>query len=56
MEDFAAPSFLCGVCLRKLQWRLGFDVLERYRLLGEAFGGMNTAQEQKWAKKQVSEH
>ena len=29
VEDFAAPFHLCGVCLRKMQWRLGFNVVGR---------------------------
>eukprot|EP00957_Ditylum_brightwellii_P208782 15358901-Ditylum_brightwellii.AAC.2 len=52
VEDFAAPSHLCGVCLRKLQWRLGFDVKGRYASLDKAFSDMGMEKEQKWAQKQ----
>uniref|UniRef100_A0A7S1YSY6 Archaemetzincin n=1 Tax=Ditylum brightwellii TaxID=49249 RepID=A0A7S1YSY6_9STRA len=52
VEDFAAPSHLCGVCLRKLQWRLGFDVKGRYASLATAFSDMGMEKEQKWAQKQ----
>jgi archaemetzincin len=32
-ESDRRPLHLCPVCLRKLQWSVGFDVLERYRAL-----------------------
>jgi archaemetzincin len=32
-ESDRRPLHLCPVCLRKLQWSIGFDVLERYRAL-----------------------
>jgi archaemetzincin len=32
-ESDCRPLHLCPVCLRKLQWRIGFDVLERYHVL-----------------------
>jgi archaemetzincin len=32
-ESDRRPLHLCPVCLRKLQWNIGFDVLERYRAL-----------------------
>jgi archaemetzincin len=32
-ESDGRPLHLCPVCLRKLQWSIGFDVLERYRAL-----------------------
>ena len=52
VEDFKAPSHLCGVCLRKLQWRVGFDVRNRYKLLSDAFGEMGMIKEKDWAEKQ----
>lgn len=55
VEDFAVPTHLCGVCLRKLQWRLGFRVKERYRLLAGCFGSTGMGKEQKWASKQAEE-
>ena len=33
VESDRRPLHLCPVCLRKLQWSIGFDVLERYRAL-----------------------
>mmetsp|Transcript_63351 Transcript_63351/g.187206 ORF Transcript_63351/g.187206 Transcript_63351/m.187206 type:complete len:506 (-) Transcript_63351:782-2299(-) len=54
VEDFLAPCVLCGVCLRKLQWRLGFDVRGRYELLAKSFDKMGMKKEHKWALKQCS--
>jgi archaemetzincin len=33
VESDRRPLHLCPVCLRKLQWSIGFDVLERYAAL-----------------------
>jgi len=52
VEDFQAPCHVCPVCLRKLQWRLGFDVSGRYALLSEAFIKMGLQKEASWTKKQ----
>lgn len=32
-ESDRRPLHLCPVCLRKLQWSIGFDVVERYRAM-----------------------
>lgn len=48
VEDFSAPSHLCPVCLRKLQFRLGFDVEERYEGLQRVFDKWNLRAESKW--------
>ena len=52
VQDFSAPTHLCGVCLRKLQWRLGFSVKTRYKLLSNQFANMGMEKEGKWANKQ----
>lgn len=54
VEDFAAPFHLCGVCLRKMQWRLGFDVVGRYELLADSFNDLGPTKEEKWTRKQVA--
>eukprot|EP00541_Cyclophora_tenuis_P012796 CAMPEP_0116541554 /NCGR_PEP_ID=MMETSP0397-20121206/546_1 /TAXON_ID=216820 /ORGANISM="Cyclophora tenuis, Strain ECT3854" /LENGTH=199 /DNA_ID=CAMNT_0004065507 /DNA_START=32 /DNA_END=631 /DNA_ORIENTATION=- len=54
VEDFAAPSHLCGVCLRKLQWRLGFSVTGRYTQLAKSFHAMGMHRESVWASKQAT--
>jgi len=53
VEDFNAPAHLCGVCLRKLQWRTGFDVRIRYKLLTDFFQRTGMTKEQKWTQKQI---
>ena len=52
VEDFKCPSHLCGICLRKLQWRAGFDVRQRYKLLSVAFDAMGMKKEKQWVQKQ----
>jgi hypothetical protein len=48
IEDFATPAIECGLCLRKLQFQLGFSVVDRYEALRKVFeeNSMNT--EAKW--------
>lgn len=50
VEDFSAPSHLCPVCLRKLQFRLGFNVEERYERLQRVFEKWDLKTESKWIK------
>ena len=52
VEDFQAPSHLCGVCLRKLQWRVGFNVISRCKSLSQCFTRMGMMRERNWAQKQ----
>lgn len=54
VEDFNAPSHLCGVCLRKLQWRTGFDVRLRYKLLSTVYDSMGMTKEREWTLKQFN--
>jgi hypothetical protein len=48
VEDFSAPAHLCPVCLRKLQFRLGFDICERYEGLLALFEKWRLAPEARW--------
>jgi len=52
VEDFRAPSNLCGICLRKLQFRTGCDIVERYKKLSDAFRKMGFVKEEVWTLKQ----
>ncbi|GFH53607.1 hypothetical protein CTEN210_10083 [Chaetoceros tenuissimus] len=54
VEDFKAPSHLCGICLRKLQWRTGFNVRMRYKLLTNYFESVGMGKEETWARKQLA--
>jgi hypothetical protein len=50
VEDFTAPAYLCPVCLRKLQFRLGFDVLARYEGLLAVFQKWDLTPEARWIR------
>lgn len=58
VEDFAAPAHLCGVDLRKLQFRLGFNVSARYGELASVWKSWGCKNEAKWycqRKKEANE-
>jgi archaemetzincin len=54
VEDFSAPAHLCAVCLHKLQFRMGFDVPQRYQRLLGVFkaGGLN--KEARWVERRLA--
>lgn len=54
VEDFAAPFQLCPVCLRKMQWRLGFNVLGRYRKLLQISHSYGWSKEASWYERRVN--
>jgi archaemetzincin len=47
-ESDRRPLHLCPVCLRKLQWSIGFEVLERYRALENVCRADGFADEADW--------
>jgi archaemetzincin len=47
-ESDARPLALCPVCLRKLQFSIGFDVVERYRRLREFYDKAGFALQAPW--------
>jgi len=49
----AAPLHLCPVDLRKLQWSIGFDVLERYRRLRDFYAQAGLNDESAWMEKRL---
>jgi len=53
VEDFAAPAHLCAVCLRKLQFRMGFDVPQRYKNLLGVYSEGGMTKEAKWVQKRL---
>jgi len=53
VEDFAAPFELCPVDLRKMQWRLSFDVIGRYRGLRDFFAAHGLAEEVRWLDRRL---
>lgn len=55
IEDYAAPSHLCPVCLRKLQLKFAFNVLERYRKLQEIYAKFGLKGEVIWTQKLLAD-
>jgi archaemetzincin len=52
-EADARPLHLCPVDLRKLQWSIGFDVLERYRRLRDFERQAGFEDEAQWLEKRI---
>jgi archaemetzincin len=47
-ESDSRPLFLCPVCLRKLHYSIGFDVVERYQRLLSFYNDVGFTQEAEW--------
>jgi archaemetzincin len=47
-ESDAQPLHLCPVCLRKLYFNVGFDIVERYRDLQEFYRKVDMKAEAEW--------
>ena len=52
-ESDRRPLHLCPVCLRKLQWSIGFDVIERYRALERVCRADGFADEADWFSRRI---
>jgi archaemetzincin len=52
-EDDRGPLHLCPVCLRKLQWSAGFDVVKRYRELERVCRAAGLTEEAGWVAREV---
>ncbi len=52
-ESDARPLHLCPIDLRKLQWSVGFDVVERYRKLLEVVTAAGFEDEAEWTRKMI---
>lgn len=52
-ESDRRPLHLCPVCLRKLQWSIGFDVVERYRALERATRANGFVDEAGWLNHRI---
>jgi archaemetzincin len=52
-ESDRRPLHLCPVCLRKLQWSIGFDVLERYRALERLTRADGFTDEADWFNRRI---
>jgi archaemetzincin len=53
VEDFSAPAHLCGVCLRKVQFRMGFEVVARYERLKDVFQRGVLQKEARWVERRL---
>jgi archaemetzincin len=53
-ESDRRPLHLCPVCLHKLQWNIGFDVLERYRALERVTRADGFADEADWLSQRIT--
>jgi archaemetzincin len=52
-ESDARPMYLCPVCLRKLQFSIGFDVVDRYRKLLDFYQKAGFDQEARWVSNRL---
>ena len=52
-ESDRRPLHLCPVCLRKLQWNIGFDVLERYSALERVNRAFGFTDEADWLSRRI---
>jgi archaemetzincin len=52
-ESDARPLSLCPVCLRKLQFSIGFDVVDRYGMLLDFYQRMGFENEAEWVLKRL---
>jgi archaemetzincin len=52
-ESDRRPLRLCPLCLRKLQWNLGFDVIQRYENLLQFYQDHNFREETEWTKGRI---
>jgi archaemetzincin len=47
-ESDRRPLRLCPICLKKLQWNMGFDIIKRYERIKEFFEDQDLHQEAEW--------
>jgi archaemetzincin len=52
-ESDRRPLHVCPVCLRKLHWSIGFDVLERYAALERTNRGAGFSDEADWLSRRI---
>jgi len=52
-ESDRRPLHLCPVCLRKLQWSIGFEVVKRYEALRQFYRTAGFADEEKWSRQRL---
>lgn len=55
IEDYAAPSHFCVICLHKLQHRLRFDLCQRYVNLCAVYQRIGMNEEADWCRARVDD-
>lgn len=53
VEDFQSPLQLCGICLRKMQWRLGFAIEKRYNEMADSLTDCGMTKEAGWIRRHL---
>ena len=53
VEDFSSPCHICCVCLRKLHFRLGFDIIHRYEKLEQVYKSHGLTEQRKWVARKL---
>jgi archaemetzincin len=53
VESDRRPLHLCPVCLRKLQWSIGFDVMKRYEVMERVTRAEGFAEEADWVSRRI---
>jgi archaemetzincin len=54
-ESDRRPFHFCPVCLRKLQYSIGFDVVDRYEHLAEFHGRVGFQDQADWVRRRLEE-
>jgi archaemetzincin len=54
-ETDRRPFHVCPICLRKLDYAIGFDVAARYRELERLYGESGFVDERRWTHERILE-
>lgn len=52
-ESDSRPMHLCPVCLRKIHYSIGFDLIQRYRKLADFYQTAEFAEEAQWVQDRI---
>lgn len=54
VQDIESSPMICNICLRKVQFRLGIDIVNRYEKLLEFYDSVGMDIERKWIARRLS--
>lgn len=54
IQDIESSPTMCNICLRKIQFRLGIDIIDRYRKLYKFYKDNEMQVEEKWIAKRLA--